>query len=269
VRQWLVIVAVLIVFGVVIISLRIPGLRPVQQLVEQPLGTILSPLNAPGQSFSNIWRGLEEVSELRNENEILRDQVGYLTEEIGRLQEAARENEYLREQLRLQQLEPGFQRTQARIVGRDPNALVRSAILVPMGSDRLQEGMAVVTASGLVGRIAQTNKSTAKLLFITDTSSAVTAISQKTRARGVIVGQRNGPLIFRNIPQADRLEKGDLVITSGLGGIFPEGITIGRIREVIKRDVDATQQAIVDSPIDFDNLERVFVITNYVPLPLD
>jgi rod shape-determining protein MreC len=269
VRQWLVIVAILITFSIVILSLKIPGLRPIQQLLEQPLGFMLSPLNEPGERFSNIWRGLEEATDLRNENEVLRDQVGYLTEEIARLQEAARENEYLREQLRLQQVEPGFQRTQVRVVGRDPNALIRSVIVVPLGSDQIREGMTVVTPSGLVGRVSQSNSSSAKVLFITDTSSSVTAIAQKTRARGVVVGQRNGPLIFRNISQADKLEKGDLVITSGLGGIFPEGIAIGRIREIIKRDIDATQQAVVDSPVDFENLDRAFVITNYVPLKLD
>jgi rod shape-determining protein MreC len=270
-RQYLLIIIIILALVVVLFSLRIPGLRPVQSLLEQPLAFFLIPFNEPGQKISNIWRGLDEAADLRDENEKLRTQVGVLTEEIVRLQESARENQYLKEQLWLQQQDPAYQRTQARVVGKDPNPLVKAIIVVPLGSEPLLDGMTAVTASGLIGRIIRTNPRSSTILLITDSSSAVTAITQKTRARGVLVGQsqNNGPLLFRNVSQGDQIEKGDLVLTAGVGGIFPEGIVIGRIRDVIKRDVDATQQAIVESPVDFDTLERVLLITSYSPVKLD
>jgi rod shape-determining protein MreC len=270
-RQLIIVLIIIVAFLVVLLSLRIPAVRPAQAILEQPLAILLVPFNEPGQKIANIWRGLEEASDLRDENEVLLNQVGYLTEELIRLQEAARENEYLREQLRLQQQDPAYQRTQARVVGKDPNPLAKSIIVVPLGSDPLRDGMTAVTASGLVGRIIRTNPHSSTILLISDSSSAVTAITQKTRARGVVVGQsqNNGPLLLRNVSQGDQLEKGDLVLTTGAGGAFPEGIVIGRIREVIRRDIDATQQAIIESPVEFEILERVLLITSYSPLKLD
>ncbi len=263
------IVIVLICF-IVIFSFNLPPLQAITNLLQQPFGILLGPFNAPAEFVAGLWEGLEQGDRLRKYNADLQERIGELESEVASLQEVARENQYLRELLRLQQNEPKLQRSMAKVVAsRDPNSLLRSVTIIPARDEVFREGMTVVTAAGLVGRIVQANPRSAKVMLITDTSSAVTAIDQETRAAGVVAGQRGPLLLMRYISQGDVVRPGDMVVTSGVGGVFPEGIPIGKIVSISRRDVDLYQQALIEPMVDFENLERLLVITNYVPLKLD
>jgi rod shape-determining protein MreC len=270
-REWFISLAIVVLVGLIVLfSFNLPPMRFAENLLQQPLAILMIPFRDPAENLSILWHTIERTGELRAENEVLREQVGFLTAEVARLQELARENQYLREQLRLQQSDPSLPRTTARVVARDPSSLLRSMIIVPMREDPLREGMAVVTAAGLVGRVIQANPRSAKVVLITDTNSSVMAMDQETRAQGVVAGQRGPLLLMRYISQAEVVRPGDLVVTSGQGGtfpesIFPEGIPIGRIVSISKRDIDPYQQALVEPVVDFENLERVMVITDVPP----
>lgn len=269
-RDWLISLITIALVGVIILfSFNLPQMRFVSNLLQQPFSILMAPFHGPAESTSGLWRTLQQAGDLQAENTILREKIGALEAEVASLQDLGRENQYLREQLRLQQSDPTLQRSPARVIARDPNSLLRSIIIVPQREEQLREGMTVVTAAGLAGRVVQANPRSAKVLLITDTTSAVTAMDQETRAGGVVVGQRGPLLLMRYISQGDVVRVGDLVLTSGVGGIFPEGIPIGRIVSVSRRDVDLYQQAFIEPAVDFDELERVLVITNYVPLRLE
>jgi len=88
---------------------------------------------------------------------------------------------------------------------------------------------------------------------------------QSSRATGVVEGQVGGSLVMKYIPQRDTVNVNDIVLTSGLGGNFPKMLIIGQVTAVYQRDIEMFQQADIRPTVDFNNLEIVLVITNFLP----
>jgi rod shape-determining protein MreC len=128
--------------------------------------------------------------------------------------------------------------------------------------------MPVVTRQGLVGRIVQVSASAARVLLVTDPSSAVSARLQTTRVEGSVIGQLSGTLRMTFIPLGQTIQEGDLVITSGLGGNFPPDIVIGQVTSIRQFEFELYQEAEIRSLNNFDTLEFVLVITNFQPVDL-
>jgi rod shape-determining protein MreC len=123
--------------------------------------------------------------------------------------------------------------------------------------------MPVVTDQGLVGRISAAGNGWSRVLLSIDVSSSVQAITQSTRASGLVQGQVDGSLVMRSIGQGETISVGDTVFTSGLGGNFPRQILIGQITEVERKDYELYQTAVVQPTVDFDHLEVVLVVTGF------
>jgi rod shape-determining protein MreC len=117
-----------------------------------------------------------------------------------------------------------------------------------------------------VGRISEAGDGWSRVLLITDVSSSVNALTQSTRASGLVQGQVDGSLVMRTIPQGDVVSVGDTVFTSGLGGNFPRQILIGQITEVERKDYELYQAAVVRPTVDFDHLEVVLIVTDFEPI---
>jgi rod shape-determining protein MreC len=219
-------------------------------------------------------RGVQTVEELVNENQRLRIEVERLTRDGARAPELQRENDELRDLLGLKRGGAAFQWIDARVIGFDATNLVRSAVIDRGGRDGLVDGMTVITPRGLVGKIVKLGATAGgRVLLVTDPGSSVNAMVQRSRAKGVVYGQRgaagSSQLVLRYVPQGEEMKTGDRVITSGLGGIFPEGIAIGQVTEVRQQGTDMFQEATVEPYVDFARMETVFVITNHVPVKLD
>ena len=218
-------------------------------------------------------RGVQTVEELVEENQRLRAQVEQLTRDGTRAPELQRENDELRSLLGLKQSGTTFQWTDAQVIGYDASNLVRSAVIDRGGRDGLVDGMTVMTPRGLVGKIVNLGPTASRVLLETDPASSVNAMVQRSRAKGVIYGQRGAAgslqLVLRYVPQGEEMQPGDRVITSGLGGIFPEGIAIGQVTQVRQQGTDMFQEATVEPYVDFARVETVFVIVNHVPIKLD
>ena len=123
-----------------------------------------------------------------------------------------------------------------------------------------------ITDRGLVGRIREVGNGWSRVLLIIDRSSSVNALTQSTRASGLVEGQIGDSLVMRSISQSDVVSVGDTVFTSGLGGNFPRQILIGQIVEVDRQDYELYQTAVVQPTVDFDHLEVVLVITDFEPI---
>jgi rod shape-determining protein MreC len=123
--------------------------------------------------------------------------------------------------------------------------------------------MPVISARGLVGQISEVNLRSAKAMLITDLASSVNAISQETRATGIVQGDLSGALLMRFIQQNEKIEKGNIILTSGLGGRFPKRLVIGQVQAIKARDVDMFQTVELRPSVDFNTLEVVQVILNF------
>jgi len=252
-----------------ILAFRLPPMQFAQDIGTQAFAPLQWSLAGPVQTVSDVLSTIQNVGELRAENARLREEVDQLVGESARAQELERENQELREQLGFKRENPSLEWLSAQVIYSDPSNLVQSVTINVGNRDGVKQGMTVVTPRGLAGRIVQVSQNTSRVLLITDASSSVAAVIQDSRARGVISGQRRELLTMKYIPQSETIRTGERVVTSGAGGVFPEGILIGRIADVTRKDVDMFQEAQVEPEVDFARLDRVLVVTNHLPLNLD
>ena len=217
-----------------------------------------------------------DLQNLRQENAQLKDQVDQLIYQLSLLHEIQIENQNLRELLNLKEqspeaLGPGADLLFAEVIGRDPSNLLRYLTIDRGSRDNLKPGMPVITARGLVGQIDEVRPDSAKVKLLTDPSSAVTAMVQRSRATGSVQGQTGPSLVMNLVPQTEEgvAQVGDLIITSGLGGRFPPHLLIGQVSEVRRRNVDMFQEVQVQPAVDYDQLETVIVVRQFTPIGVE
>ncbi|MCL5265835.1 MAG: rod shape-determining protein MreC [Chloroflexi bacterium] len=252
-----------------ILSFRTPQLRFVQDIAVQVFAPVQWALSGPSAGVAEFFQNFQGISDLRAENARLREEVDRLTQETVRLPELERENQELLAQLNLKRSQPTYQWITAKVIYYDPSNLVQSLTINRGSKDGLREGMTVITPAALVGRITRVSPATARVLLITDASSSVTAMIQSSRTKGVVNGQRREFLKMKYIPQSETVRTGDKVITSGVGGVFPEGILIGSVTNVSKKDTDIFQEADIEPGANLASLDTVLVIINHMPVTLD
>src|SRR3990172_741260 len=129
----------------------------------------------------------------------------------------------------------------------------------------LREGVqrlaAVNTSAGLVGEVVEASASSARVQLVTDPVSSVGVLLQGSRVTGLLVGGQSGRLRIRYLPVRAEVQSGEVVITSGLGGVYPKGILVGKVLAVDGRGGGLFQEATVEPSVDFSQLEEVLVIT--------
>ena len=263
-QDWVAAVLLAVAFGV-FLSGQPAAVRQLHGLLTEAM----VPVQEQVREVSNRIRAasvyFRDLSELRAENEALKRKVEDLTVQLVALQEVAAENRLLREQLQMGQryLPLGMTgaEVEARVVGAEPGNLIRAISIVAQSGLELLPDMPVVSGRGLVGRVVRSYGNKATVLLITDPNSAIAALVQRTRAQGLVRGQLDGTLLLDEVGKDSEVQEGDVVVTSGLGGVFPRGIVIGQVSRVIERDTALFKQAIVSPSVDFGALEIVLVLT--------
>lgn len=216
--------------------------------------TVENWVSSPLKFFITLKDLSQDNAKLTNENKVL------LGENSG-LKEVARENERLRQQLGLAQ--PEKQRlVLAAVSGYDLTQ--GQYFLIDRGSaDGLKAGLAVVVANNfLVGRLAEVNNNFSKVLLISDSASAVNALTQDTRVNGAIKGSHGLTVTMEMLPVDAQINIGEMVISSGLNDGIPRGLVIGQVASIEKKANEIWQSAVITPAAELDNLEQVFVILN-------
>ncbi len=244
-------------------------LQPIEDLALRFVVPVQEKLTSLANNVSDLTQTASDLRELRHRNEELRRLADSLMIENVRLKEIESENETLRRLLGFTQANPTHSykaaEVKGRVIGRDPSNFL-SYLTIDSGSQQgIEKGMPVVTERGLVGRITDVGSNWAKVMLIIDPSSSVNALIQISRATGVVEGRVGGSLIMKYIPQEETVNVNDIVLTSGLGGNFPKKLIIGQVTAVHQRDIEMFQQADIRPTVDFNNLEIVLVITNFLP----
>jgi len=244
--------------------------QPIEGLLSQAAAPLQKGLSQAIAQVQGLTQTARDLRELRQRNVELEAENARLLLEIVRLREIEVEAALQRDLLNFAQSHPTFDIQGAHIVGlvigRDPTNLQRYLTLDVGRKAGVARNMPVVTNRGLVGRISDVGETWSRVLLITDVSSSVNAITQSSRATGLVQGRPDGLPVMRDIPQADTVSVGDTVFTSGLGGNFPRQILIGQITAVERNDYDLYQTAIVQPTVDFNHLEMVLIITDFEPI---
>jgi len=148
----------------------------------------------------------------------------------------------------------------AEVIASSPSAWFRTIVINKGHRDGLNKGMPVVTWEGVVGRVMRTSPGSSIILLIVDRNSSVDVLVQRTRARGIVEGDGASRCQLRYVPRTDDIQAGDRIITSGLGGIFPKGLSLGEAVMVEQKDYGLFHVVEVRPSADFSRLEEVMVI---------
>ncbi len=219
---------------------------------------------APFDLIRDTWQSYVALVDVNAQNEILRAELVLLREENLQFREALVASENLQ---RIVEIRAGFEvpMRPAEVVGQDLSIWFRSILLDRGQTSEVYSGMPVVTGSGVVGLVTATSPHAAKVMLLQDRQSAIDGIVQRSRARGVVRGHGDGPLIFELVVRGDDVLPGDVVISSGIGGVYPKGLQIGVITEVADPEAGLVQKAALAPTVDFGRLEQVFVLLHRAP----
>lgn len=233
-------------------------MRGAWMTITTPIRWVGGAATAPFQGLSNIFANLtadqERLSDLKAENERL----------IARnveLEEAQQTAERLESLLGLQSLY-NLQSTAARIVS-GPTDSWSSTVIIDKGtSSKLSVGMPVTDANGAIGQIVRCGASSSTVRLITDENSSVSAMVQSSRAQGVLRGSVDGTLRLTLVRTDQMVSKGDMVVTSGLGGVFPKGLPLGKVLSVEHTSGSLYYEIEVEPLSSAEGFEEVLVITS-------
>lgn len=210
----------------------------------------------------------QDVNTLRQRNAELEAQIAQLEAQVIELQQQVADRDILAALVKYSRANPTNTYKAAQVIGRDPSPFMHYILINAGSNDGIRRGMPVVTQQGLVGRVDAVIASAARVQLITDPASNVNVRLQNARTEAVLVGSLTADLSLEMIPQEAKVEPGDLVLTSGLGGAFPPNIPVGQVTSVRKRAAELFQQASVQPTVDFTQLSIVLVILNFNPIDL-
>lgn len=217
------------------------------------------------QEFVTLPR---DVASLRQENARLQAEVSRLQAQVVQYQQDAAEMQTLSALVNFSLSQNQNAYTAASVIGRDPSPFLHYIIIDRGSADGLRRGMPVVTDQGLVGRVDAVIANAARVQLITDPGSAVNVRFEKTGREAVLVGSVSGDLSLELLAQDITIQSGDVLLTSGLGGGYPQDLIVGQVLNVRKRDTDLFQQATVQPVVDFTQLKIVLVITDFRPVDI-
>lgn len=233
-------------------------------------GVVIHELFAPVQggvmrawhSVGDALDGIGTSRQLSTENKKLKEQVDILTQENHHLREYIYENQRLLDLLDFKErYAEQYTLLGARVISRAPNTLSDIVVIDRGSRDGIEKHMVAVSSAGLVGQVIAVGPNTSQVLLILDREGAAGAVIQDTRTPGVVEGTSDDPGLLRmvSLPYDAQPVKGQTVVTSGMGEIFPPGLPIGKITDV--EDTGIYKYAIIKPFVDFDRLEELFLIT--------
>lgn len=217
------------------------------------------------EAFSNIGRGfannfsfITSISNLKQQNEELATQIRNLEVDKSRITELENENEILKKELGFISINKDFELIPAKIIGREPTLFFDSITIDKGNTDQVKKGSPVISNGALVGQVAEVFEKEARVTLITSNNSIILAMLQTSRSKGILHGGISG-LILENIIQDVAFNQDEFVVTSGLDGMR-QGILIGKVGKIQSSSSDLFKNISVEPIADLPRLEIVFVM---------
>ena len=240
---------------------------PVHQL-RSVVQTAVAPLQAAGEFVTRPARGAfawaSDLGVSRSQLAALKQQNTELRNRVASLEEARQENERLRALF-------GFVQTAkldavgARVIGRPTNTWERVITIDRGSADGIKVEMPVLAAKGLLGQTISVTKHSARVRLITDARSGVAGMIQANRAEGVVRGSIEGAVNLEFVSRETTVRAGDVIITSGMGGVYPKGLLVGEIAGATQTPSSLFQEILVTPSANLAGLEEVVVLTGAPP----
>lgn len=235
-----------------------------ERMIKDTVGVTQSIVMMPTNYVVGIFNNIDALLNTYDENKRLKSRLENFAVLQSELSDVKSENEKLRALLDKSDSLKNYEPLQATVIARNPDQWEEKLILDKGAKHGVQKNMAVLTASGLIGKIILVTDYTSEveLLYTNNPNYRVSAMVQgKKEVFGLIEGydEERNELILKRIDSNFELKKGDSVISSGLGGIFPKGVLIGKITEVSTDDYGLTKMAYIKPAADFSIIEHVVI----------
>ncbi len=205
------------------------------------------------------WQHYFYLVTAAQENVYLKKSLAEAEKKINEQKELMLANERLRKLLAFKQSD-NREIVAAEVIGKDPSPWFKTIVINKGSVDGIKQGYPVVMAEGVVGQVIETSKRYAKVLLLIDQNSAVDAMIQRSRSRGVIKGGREEKCVFEYLLRKHEVVVGDIIITSGLDGVYPKGLSVGKVITVDRPHAGIFQHVVVSPFVDFEKLEEVVVM---------
>ncbi len=238
-------------------------------LISVPFTSVEKVFTYAGQEVEAGVGLFRNVEELRAENKNLKEEVDKLLNERTEYLRLKSENEDLKNVLKMKDQLDGFEFIGANVIAKDSGNLFNVFLTDKGSTNGISYNMPIITSKGLVGRVSSAQPFSSKIISIIEDGSAVSAIVSKSRDVVVLKGDmklgKEGLCKLVYIPNDLDLAQGDVIETSGLGGIYPKGIIIGTVKEVRTGESDLDRYAIVQPAVDLKRLSQVVILKKTIP----
>lgn len=250
--------------GMIIYSLQSDanGISSSVSTVVSPLQKIVYNINSRVKETVDFFLNFSEV---KLENEELKKKNTKLANELIEYESLKDEVERLREALNFTESKNNYKYVGVNIIGYSGNSLSDGYIIDKGSNDGIDKNMVVVSSKGLVGKVTKLASNFAIVQSILNENIAVAVMDQQTReATGVLQGlsdkKDNNMTVVYNLPISSDVKEGDIIITSGLGKIYPKEIPVGTVVSVEEDNVRVMKSAVVEPFVNFNEVEELFVV---------
>lgn len=263
--QIILIIAVFIVVAVLSIN-RFSGVNIIRNLVTIPITLIQKGINKADEYFAQKSFTRKQFQELLEENKVLKAENEDLREQNAGMSFLQDENQLLRDALSLKEIFDGYNIIGSNIMGSDPGNFVYRYKIDIGTRDKVKQDMPVVAANNaLYGRIYSVNYTTSVIIPIIDENAGISGWISKEKGghvniKGDIRYKEDGLCLIENVSDGVELVVGDVVETSGFGGIYPKGILVGVIVEIFHDEITNERYGVLEPYVDFNSINTVFVM---------
>ncbi|MGO9138653.1 MAG: rod shape-determining protein MreC [Syntrophales bacterium] len=261
-HQPFIIACLLVIISLIILSYSVKQPTKVgffRELILETTAPLASLTTASFKDLTDVWKRYIFLVGLEDENSRLKKDNALLIQEINRYREGYLEN------IRLQKLLALKERTNhhtiaAMVIGRDQTSIMKTILINKGTSHGLALDLPVIADQGVVGRIVETSAHVSRVLLLIDENSNTDALIQENRTQGILQGAASLGCSLKYVPKTETVSVGNVVVTSGLSGLFPKGLLLGVVKKVEKTDSGLFQKIDVAPFVDFSKIEEVMVI---------
>jgi len=228
------------------------------QLTLETVGPLQSFATRVGEGMGRMADSFRGAASIRQERDLYMRRNTELLQQLSEFREAYSTYRYLQDQLRFKEQEK-FPAISARVIGGDSSFFT---IVLDRGKrDDVLEGMVVLTPDGVVGQVVHVSENYCKVLLAKAPSSAIDALVQKSRVRGIVkgTGEKGSGYLLEYVLKNVDVSVGDMIVTAGIGGVYSSGIALGKVSRVDKQQSGMFLKIEVQPTVDFQRLEYVLI----------
>jgi rod shape-determining protein MreC len=256
----------IVVGHIVLISAQVNTTQGVPILETVVFGAFAEVQRATTSALTSVqdgWQNYFALQEIRRENAELKQRNDQLQIQLQQERAAAQQSRTLQGLLDLKNATP-LNTSGAVVIAGPPVAEFRTMTIDKGTGEGLKRDMAVIAPAGVVGRVILPSARASKVQLLIDRDAAAGGLVERSRAQGIVVGTGTDQLRMDYVPSSADIKAGDVVVTSGIEGIYPKGFVIGQI-ESVQRGAGEYRSVVVKPAVDFSSLEAVLVVLTTPP----